>query len=73
MTDTFYIVFMLILLVSFNDKACMFLAHILNNNFDLPHPVPDDIQGTCWCRRHEGKSRYTCTDYILYLVNGNNK
>ena len=40
-------------------------AHFLNNLFKLPHPGPNDPQGSCLCRRHEGKNKYSLMDYVL--------
>jgi len=48
-------------------NTAMFLSHILNNIFGLPHPGPNDIQGSCWCRRHEGPHKYTFQDYVQNL------
>ena len=52
------------LVLSFSKNTCMLLAHFLNNVSGLPHPGPDDIQGACWCRRHEGTNRYSFLDYV---------
>ena len=49
------------------DDVLSGLAHFLNNVFDLPHPGPNDPQGACWCRKHEGRNKYTFTDYIKSL------
>jgi hypothetical protein len=51
-----------------NQKVLMLLAHLLNNLLDLPHPGPEDPQGACWCRRHEGKNKYSFTDYLKLVV-----
>lgn len=51
-----------------SEKACMLISHGLNVIFRLPHPGPNDIQGSCWCRRHEGPSRYKFSDYINHLL-----
>ena len=40
------------------------IAHILNYVCKLPHPGPNDIQGPCGCREHEGPIKYSFTDYI---------
>lgn len=32
------------------------IAHFLNNIFHLPHPGPNDQQGSCSCREHEKKT-----------------
>ena len=53
------------LMLAFNDKVCMKGAHILNNIFNLPHPGPNDRQGACWCRRHEGPNKYSFSDYLF--------
>jgi hypothetical protein len=53
------------LMLVFNDKFCMKTAHFLNNLFNLPHPGPNDRQGACWCRRHEGPNKYNFTDYLF--------
>jgi len=52
------------LVLAASENACMLLAHGLNTLFRLPHPGPDDIQGTCWCRRHEGPNRHSFVDYV---------
>lgn len=41
-----------------------YIAHILNNIFNLPHPGPNDIQGSCSCREHEGPNKYTFSQYV---------
>lgn len=56
-----------VLCLLFSDNVAMIVSHWLNIVFKLPHPGPNDIQGTCWCRRHEGKSKYTFSDYIRSL------
>lgn len=71
MFDILQVLLILLLLVAFNGKACMFLAHILNNILNLPHPGPEDIQGTCWCRRHEDKNKYSLMEYVLCLIERN--
>ena len=43
------------------------IAHLLNNFFNLPHPGPNSIVGSCSCRKHEGKSKYQFNDYLRYL------
>ena len=57
------------ILLALNPSVSMYIAHILNVVFKLPHPGPNDIQGSCWCRRNEGPHKYTFTDY---LTNKNN-
>ena len=44
-------------------------AHVLNIIFRLPHPGPNDIQGSCWCRKHEGPNKYTMGDCVRSLLN----
>jgi len=41
-----------------------FISHMLNCLFKLPHPGPNDIQGPCGCREHEGPVKYTFGDYM---------
>ena len=53
-----------VIFLLFTDKPMMLLAHGLNTLFKLPHPGPNDIQGCCWCRRHEGPPKYTFSDYL---------
>lgn len=43
------------------------IAHWLNILFNLPHPGPNDIQGACSCREHEGLNKYTFSDYLCSL------
>lgn len=57
-----------ILAIAFSENASMLLSHVLNIVFRLPHPGPNDIQGSCWCRRHEGPSKYSFRDYINHLM-----
>jgi hypothetical protein len=64
------ILVILFLMVVCNKNVSMYISHILNNIFHLPHPGPNDIQGSCWCRRHEGPHKYTFGDYFNHLVNG---
>jgi len=56
-----------LLILSFNKNVTMYIAHLLNNLFKLPHPGPNDIQGPCWCRRNEGPCKYTFIDFIKNL------
>lgn len=45
-----------------------FIAHWLNVLFKLPHPGPNDIQGACSCREHEGPNKYSFIDYLRDLT-----
>jgi hypothetical protein len=58
----------IILMVVCNKNVAMYISHILNNIFGLPHPGPEDIQGSCWCRRHEGPEKYSFRDYIKHIL-----
>ncbi len=55
-------------LLALNPSVSMYVSHILNILFRLPHPGPNDIQGSCWCRRSEGPHKYTFADYIKNKV-----
>lgn len=44
-----------------------YLAHLLNLLFHLPHPGPNDIQGSCSCREKEGSNKYSFSDYVKSL------
>lgn len=46
------------------------IAHILNTIFKLPHPGPNDLQGACSCREHEGKNKYSFKDYLKSVFKG---
>ncbi len=56
------------LILACSSKACMLISHSLNVVFRLPHPGPDDIQGSCWCRRYEGPNKHTFQDYVSHLL-----
>ena len=60
----------LFLMLACNGKVSMYISHTLNNLFSLPHPGPNDIQGSCWCRRHEGPHKYSFKDYLKYISTG---
>lgn len=62
-----YIILGVLVFCALNRNTSMYLSHILNNIFKLPHPGPNDIQGSCWCRRHEGPHKYSFRDYIQHL------
>lgn len=61
--DIIFPVVVIILLV----KADM-VGHVLNKILRLPCPGPNDIQGSCWCRKHEGPSKYTFSDYVSSIL-----
>ena len=56
-----------ILVIILFAKADM-VAHVLNIIFRLPHPGPNDIQGSRWCRKHEGPAKYTFGDYVSSIL-----
>jgi hypothetical protein len=56
------------LMIGCSKNPSMYISHILNIVFRLPHPGPDDIQGSCWCRRHEGPHKYIFRDYINHIL-----
>jgi hypothetical protein len=62
------IVIVLLLFVCLNGHVAMYVSHLLNNLFNLPHPGPNDIQGSCWCRRKEGPHKYTFKDFLLQNI-----
>ena len=62
------LIILIALMIIFSDTFAMLLAHGLNNLFKLPHPGPNDIQGTCWCRRQEGPRKHTFRNYLKHLA-----
>lgn len=63
-----YLALLAVLGIIISEKPCMLISHALNVVFRLPHPGPDDIQGSCWCRRHEGPNKHTFQDYVSHLL-----
>ena len=63
----YILILVLIFCMSQHTTSCRYLAHLLNNICKLPHPGPNDIQGACVCRTHEGRDKYTFRDYLRSL------
>lgn len=57
-----------LLMIGCNSNVSMLISHWLNNLLGLPHPGPEDVQGSCWCRRHEGPHKYTFQGYLKSLL-----
>lgn len=62
------VVLSVLICILIHPNGSAYIAHLLNNLFNLPHPGPEDIQGSCYCRQHEGPNKYTFKDYINYVL-----
>lgn len=68
--DQFFILIIIMIICLSLKEPAMLISHILNIILRLPHPGPNDIQGSCWCRRHEGPHKYTFRDYFKHIMGG---
>jgi hypothetical protein len=60
----YVIPFFVLIVLMIGTKYAAIISHWLNNLFNLPHPGPNDIEGSCSCREHEGPNHYSFKDYI---------
>ena len=68
MTIALTLLLVVVTITLFSKNAAMYCAHVLNTIFRLPHPGPNDAQGSCWCRRHEKKRTLTKREKAIALV-----